>query len=207
MEVEDIKDLFEGLTKIELTADSGTFVIHRGRHPEPGPDGYPWESSANRLIDNRVSVFEGQNTLSNPSDFFDHYVLEDTDYDKVCDLLLFFDFGTDRYRDSDSGTEFNSNSPEKIDQRRSAAAKLLIHFKNTPISICSITSSRVIFMMDRESSKPEDRARLGEAVWHHNNIYYPRPRLMTNAEELYSSDRYRELAVEHGLFIVGWDDN
>ena len=205
--VDRIKGCLNDITKIELTGDTEPFQIFRGTHPEPGPEGYPWESSHNELLDNRISVFSGVNRYTAPEqEWCEHYVLEDTDYNKLCDLLMFFDFGMDHYIDPSTNQLLNSNDPDKMRQRRSAARKFLNHFRDAPISILSLTSDHLIFASKSMDSRPEEKKILAQAAWNHNNIYYPRPRNICGPGSQYTLEQAQQLAMEHSVFSLGWDD-
>lgn len=206
--VDSITNSLNDVTKIELTGETDPFVIYRGTHPEPGPEGYPWEKSQGELLQNRISVFSGLNRHSEPEqDWCEHYVLEGTNYKKLCDLMFFFDFGMDHFPDSTNQERtLNSNNPEKVLQRRVATQKFLKHFSNAPFSILSLTSDHLIFISDAENSNASDKKILAEAAWNHNNIYYPRPRMITTAESQYSLKQVQRLAMDHSVFSIGWDD-
>lgn len=204
---ERITDLLEDVIKIELTGEKEPFLIFRGTHPDPGESGYPWEDSQEELLENRLSVFPGLNRYTDPErDWCEHYVLENTTYEKVCDLMLFFDFGMDHFLDPINGNLLNSNEPGKMRQRREAAAKFLVLFKRDPISILSLTSDHIIFASKSMADRPEEKSFLAEASWNHNKAYYPRPRNLMLEDDRYSVDRLKQLAKDHSVFSIGWDD-
>lgn len=205
--VERIKGLLDDVIKIELTGDTEPFLIFKGTHPEPGPDGYPWEDSQAEFLDRSISVFPGLNRYADPEqDWCEHYVLEDTTYEKVCDLLNFFDFGLDSFQDPHTRKFLNSNETFKMDQRRKGAVKFLLHFRKDPISVLSLTSDHLIFASKSMADRPEEKAFLAEASWNHNKIYYPRPRNLMLEDDTYSVDRIKQLARDHSVFTIGWDD-
>jgi len=205
--VERIKKSLDNIIKIELTGNKNPFVVYKGTHPDPGSEGYPWERSQEELLENRISVFSGLNRSADPKQKWrEHYLLEDTNHEKLCDLMQFFDFGMDHFKEPSSGRLLNSNQEKKVAQRREAAQKFLRHFRQTRISILSLTSDHLIFAVSVDESKSAELQFLADAAWNHNNIYYPRPRNITSTNQQYSQGQAQQLAADYSVFSIGWDD-